>query len=39
MLVPQLGTEPLPPAVEAQRLNHWATRDVTPTFWRELSLF
>ena len=28
ILVPQPGIEPLPPAVEAQRLNHWTTRDV-----------
>ena len=28
VLVPQLGIEPEPPAVEAQSLNHWTTREV-----------
>ena len=28
MLVPQPGVEPAPPAVEAQSLNHWTTREV-----------
>ena len=27
ILVPQLGTEPVPPAVEAQSLNQWTTRE------------
>ena len=30
MLVPQPGVEPAPPAVEAQSLNHWTTREVPP---------
>ena len=28
ILVPQPGTKPAPPAVEAQSLNHWTTREV-----------
>ena len=28
VLVPQLGTEPMPSAVEAWSLNHWANREV-----------
>ena len=28
ILVPQPGTKPLRPAVEAQSLNHWTTREV-----------
>ena len=28
ILVPQPGIEPTPPAVEAQSLNHWTTREV-----------
>ena len=28
ILVPRPGTEPVPPAVEAQSLNHWTTREV-----------
>ena len=28
ILVPQLGTEPIPPAVDMQNLNHWTTREV-----------
>ena len=28
ILVPRPGTEPVPPAVEAQTLNHWTTREV-----------
>ena len=28
ILVPQQGIEPAPPAVEAQSLNHWTTREV-----------
>ena len=28
ILVPQPGIEPLPPAVEAQSLNHWTAREV-----------
>ena len=28
VLVPQLGTEPAPPALAAQSLNHWAAREV-----------
>ena len=28
ILVPQPGIEPVPPALEAQRVNHWTTRDV-----------
>ena len=29
-LVPLPGIEPVPPAVEAQSLNHWTTREVPP---------
>ena len=29
ILVPQPGTEPAPPAVEARSLNHWAAREVS----------
>ena len=28
ILVPQPGTEPVPPAMQAQSLNHWIARDV-----------
>ena len=28
ILVPRPGVEPLPPAVEAQSLNHWTAREV-----------
>ena len=28
ILVPQPGIEPVPPAVEAQRPNHWTTREI-----------
>ena len=28
ILVPQTGIEPKPPALEAQSLNHWTTREV-----------
>ena len=28
ILVPQPGIEPVPPALEAQSLNHWSTREV-----------
>ena len=28
ILVPQPGIEPVPPAVEAQSLNHWTAREV-----------
>ena len=28
ILVPQPGIEPQPPALEAQILNHWPTREV-----------
>ena len=28
ILVPQPGIKPAPPAVEAQSLNHWITREV-----------
>ena len=28
ILVPQPGIEPVPPAMEAWRLNHWTTREV-----------
>ena len=31
ILLPQLGIEPMPPAVEAQSLNHWTTREVPRT--------
>ena len=35
-LVPQLKIEPMPPAVEAQRLNHWTAREVPQEFLTEL---
>ena len=28
ILVPQPGIKPMPPALEAQSLNHWTTREV-----------
>ena len=28
ILVPQPGIEPMPPALEAQSLNHWSAREV-----------
>ena len=28
LLIPRPGIEPVPPAVEAQNLNHWTTREV-----------
>ena len=28
ILVPQPGIEPVPPALEAQSLNHWTAREV-----------
>ena len=31
ILVPQAGIEPIPPGVEAWRLNHWTARDVPGT--------
>ena len=30
ILVPKTGIEPMPPAVEAQSLNHWTSREVSP---------
>ena len=30
ILVPQPGTEPVPPAVKAQSLNHWTARELPP---------
>ena len=30
ILVPRPGIKPMPPAVEAQSLNHWTTREVCP---------
>ena len=32
ILVPQPGIEPVPPALEAQNLNHWTTRDVPQNY-------
>ena len=34
ILVPQPGIEPTPPALEAQSLNHWTTREVPPSFFK-----
>ena len=35
ILVPRPGIEPVPPAVEAQSLNHWTAREVLTTcFWK-----
>ena len=28
ILIPRPGMEPVPPAIEAQSLNHWTTREV-----------
>ena len=33
ILVPQPGTEPAPPALEAQILNHWTAREVPRLFF------
>ena len=30
LLVPRPGKEPVPPAVEAQYVNHWTARQVSP---------
>ena len=38
MLVPWLGIKPAPPALEAQSLNHWTTREV-PSSFAFLTLF
>ena len=36
ILVPQPGTEPMFPTLEAQSLNHWTTREVpTKVFFKE----
>ena len=32
ILVPQLGIEPVPPAVEARSLNHWTAREARSTW-------
>ena len=37
-LVPQPGIEPRPPASGAQRLSHWATRDIPEGFYSECLL-
>ena len=41
ILVPQGGTESMPPALEAQSLNHWITREVPQFlfFWSLLLCF
>ena len=39
ILVPQAGTEPVPPAVEAQSLNHWTTREVQKSTEHEIFLY
>ena len=40
VLVSQPGIEPMPPAVEAQSLNHWTAREVpTVTSFRMLNNF
>ena len=40
ILIPQPGIEPMPPAVEAQSLNHWTARETSDHFryfmWVEL---
>ena len=38
ILAPRPGIEPVPPAVEAQSLNHWTTREV-PVQWLFVCLF
>ena len=35
ILVPQPGIEPAPPALEAQSLNHWTTREVPPSAYSQ----
>ena len=37
-LIPQPGIEPRPPALGAQRLSHWATRDIPEGFFSECLL-
>ena len=37
ILAPRPGMEPVPPAVEAQSLNHWTTREVPSYFQLNLS--
>ena len=32
-LVSQLGIEPVPPQVQLQSLNHWATREAPGNWW------
>ena len=38
ILVPWLGIEPVPPALGAQNLNHWATREVPQWIWLNVIL-
>lgn len=35
ILAPRSGIEPVPPALEAQSLNHWTTTEVPPVFHLE----
>ena len=37
VLVPQPGMEPVPPAVEAWRPNHWTAREVPPLYYFSLT--
>ena len=39
ILVPQPGTEPVPPAVEAQSLNHWTAKEVPTIFYNYKQCF
>ena len=38
ILVPRPGIEPAPPAVEAQHLNHWTTREVPDLGFKRITL-
>ena len=38
ILVPRPGTEPVPPAVEVQSLNHWTAREVLKSTISEMKV-
>ena len=38
ILVPQPGIKPMPPAMRAQSLNHWTTREVPSVYFEMISL-
>ena len=33
ILTPQLGTEPMPPAMKVQSLNYWTNREIRKKQW------